>query len=230
MSFGVPSEQGNPNAGYTGPESLAPKEAYAAWENENNPEGYEPWSQSQLYNPETTSQFDRNKAMDRDTGNRYGAGQMPAYSVPWTSPSDNLQFPTWEKAKDWAWTNGMEYGGTGVSTWMTGQDPYHQQQDSPRGYLPTLDDLVKSGVLPPRLAAALRPLQPGGPDYNYSLHPQGGYRPLSRQTYNQLNPSDIEALSGTLNFIGNRSQDFLAPYNRPMYSPQIRYGQRARLG
>lgn len=155
--------------------------------------------------------------------------------------------PTWEAAALSGAAAGHGYGGLSAEQVYANYGDQRQSaydfdfDDSGEGessvdvgrddrWLPTLEELIGTGVIPPRLRAAMTPLVPGGPDFNYALAPQGGYRPISRQTYNRLHPTDLQALAGTLGFIGNRPEDFLYPYQQPQYTPRIRYGRRVQIG
>lgn len=236
--FGLPSEvsgrdpnQGrNPYDRYSGPASMAPIREYGQWEQDNRPGGYRPIDpayaegrgaigrspQSDLstkYDPKAGAAW-WDSVVKSGATQGYGWTNADMVNRSWSGGNYRAPAPAPALAYDDNGGRESQYGGQGTSN----------------RWLPNLEELVRTGVIPPRLAAALTPLIPGGPDYNYSLRPQGGYRPISRQTYNRLNPTDLEALYGTLQFMGNRPDDFLADYQQPQYAPQVRYGGRVRLG
>lgn len=82
-----------------------------------------------------------------------------------------------------------------------------QPQTSKQFRLPNVNDI--SNLITPRVNTAL-----GRGSASLAIKPLGGVRAPSAQMLNSLNPTDTEALAGTLSFIGNRPEDIFAQSKR----------------
>lgn len=104
---------------------------------------------------------------------------------------------------------GAPAGADGAGNWRIQPAQQPKQLILPGGdNVSSLDDLRGVGVLPSRIDSAIQ----GGNNLQAPLY--GGFKQINASTINAMNPSDLEALKGTLDFTGNNADDFLAQSQR----------------